>query len=146
MASWPVALQAPLSMKFSGQKPTGVGCHSFLQGIFLTQGSNLGLQHCGQILYHLSHQGSPTRPQGKSYKLTFVHINSFNSIKSVLPGGTSGTQPFCQCRRYKRSRFRQIPWKRAWQPTAVFLPGESHGQRSLVGYSPWSHKWSDTTE
>ena len=31
---------------------------------------------------------------------------------------------------------RKIPWKRAWQPTPVFLPGESHGQRSLVGYSP----------
>ena len=35
-------------------------------------------------------------------------------------------------------------WK--WQPTPVFLPGESHGQRSLVGYSPWDHKESDTTE
>ena len=38
---------------------TGVGCHSLLQGIFPTQGSNLGLLHCRQILYHLSHQGSP---------------------------------------------------------------------------------------
>ena len=33
-----------------------------------------------------------------------------------------------------------MPWRRAWQPTAVFLPEESHGQRSLVGYSPWDHK------
>ena len=32
---------------------------------------------------------------------------------------------------------RKIPWRKAWQPTAVLLPGESHGQRSLVGYSPW---------
>ena len=32
------------------------------------------------------------------------------------------------------------PWRREWQPTLVFLPGESHGQRSLVGYHPWSHK------
>ena len=38
-------------------KNTGVGCHSFLQGIFPTQGSNLGLLHCRQILYLLSHQG-----------------------------------------------------------------------------------------
>jgi len=37
---------------------TGVGCHSLLQGIFLTQGSNLSLPHCRQILYHLSHQGN----------------------------------------------------------------------------------------
>ena len=37
-------------------------------------------------------------------------------------------------------------WRRKWQPTPVFLPGESHGQRSLVGYSPWDHKELDTTE
>ena len=40
----------------------------------------------------------------------------------------------------------KIPWRREWQPTPVFLPGESHGQRSLVGYSPWGCKESDTTE
>ena len=39
-------------------KNTGVGCHFLLQGIFLTQGSNPGLLHCRQTLYHLSHQGS----------------------------------------------------------------------------------------
>ena len=38
------------------------------------------------------------------------------------------------------------PWRRKWQPTPVLLPGNSHGWRSLVGYSPWSHKESDTTE
>ena len=41
---------------------------------------------------------------------------------------------------------RKIPWRRAWQPTPVFLPGGSHGQRSLVGYSPFSHKESDRKE
>jgi len=41
-------------------KNTGVGCHALLQGIFPTQGLNPGLSHCRQILYHLSHQGSPT--------------------------------------------------------------------------------------
>ena len=40
-------------------KTTGVGCHSLLQGIFPTQGSNPGLLHCRQMLYRLSHQGSP---------------------------------------------------------------------------------------
>ena len=40
-------------------KNTGVGCHVLLWGIFLTQGLNPGILHCGQILYHLSHQGSP---------------------------------------------------------------------------------------
>ena len=41
---------------------------------------------------------------------------------------------------------RKIPWNRKWQPTSVFLPGESHGQRSLMGYSPQGHKESDITE
>ena len=50
----------------------------------------------------------------------------------------------CQCRRHKRPTFdswvRKIPWRRAWQPTPVFLPGEFHGQRSLAGYGPWVTK------
>ena len=44
---------------------------------------------------------------------------------------------------------REIPWRREWQPTPVFLPGEFHGQRSLVGYSPWGQATvpeSDMTE
>ena len=43
-------------------------------------------------------------------------------------------------------RVGKIPWRRKWQPTPVFLPRESHGQRSLAGYSPKVHKESDTTE
>ena len=41
---------------------------------------------------------------------------------------------------------RKIPWRMHWQPTPVFLPGKSHGWRSLAGYSPWGRKDSDTTE
>ena len=41
---------------------------------------------------------------------------------------------------------RKIPWRRKWQPTPVLLPGEFHGQKSLVGYSPWGRKESDMTE
>ena len=56
-----------------------------------------------------------------------------------FPGGASGKEPTCQCRRHERCGFepwiRKIPWRRAWQSTPVFLPGESHGQRSLVGYT-----------
>ena len=55
-------------------------------------------------------------------------------------GGASGIESACQCRRLKRCRFDawvwEIPWARAWQPTPVFVPRESHGQRRLVGYSP----------
>ena len=41
---------------------------------------------------------------------------------------------------------RKVLWRRKWQPTPVFLPGKSHGQRSLVDYSPWGHKELDTAE
>ena len=55
-----------------------------------------------------------------------------------------------QCRRHKRHTFdswvRKIPWRKKWQPTPVFLPGESHGQRSLAGYSLLGYKESDMTE
>ena len=40
----------------------------------------------------------------------------------------------------------RFPWRRKWQPTPVFLPGKSHGQRSLTSYSPWDHKELDTNE
>ena len=40
----------------------------------------------------------------------------------------------------------RFPWRKKWQPTPVLLPGESHGWRSLLGYSPWGCKESDTTE
>ena len=60
-----------------------------------------------------------------------------------------GKEPTSQCRRLKRCRFnpwiRKIPWRRTWQPTPVFLPGESHGQRSLEGWRAQrvGHDWSD---
>ena len=67
-----------------------------------------------------------------------------SSLEQCLPrssahlGGSSGKEPTCQCRRLKRCRFEswvgKIPWKRAWPPTPIFLPGESYGKRSLVGY------------
>ena len=61
-------------------------------------------------------------------------------------GGISGKEPAWQCRRGKRHGIGEIPWRRVWQSTPVFLPGESHEQRSLVGSSPWGHKELDTAE
>ena len=57
---WPHGLQPTRLLRpwDSPGKNTGVGCHFLLQGIFPTQGSNPGLPHCRQMLYHLSHQGS----------------------------------------------------------------------------------------
>ena len=54
-----------------------------------------------------------------------------------FPCGSSGKEPVFQCRKHKRPGFdpwvREMPWRRAWQPTPAFLPRESHGQRRLVG-------------
>ena len=67
-----------------------------------------------------------------------------------FPNGTSGKESACQCRRHKRFRFdpwaRNIPWRRKWQVTPVFLPGNSQGQRRLEGYSSWSPKESSMSE
>ena len=53
----------------------------------------------------------------------------------------SDEEPACQHRRCGFNPWvGRIPWRRKWQPTSVFLPGKSYGQRSLVGYSPWDHK------
>ena len=61
-----------------------------------------------------------------------------------LIGGSHGKIICLQCRRPGfDSWIRKTPWRREWQPTSVFLPGESHGQRSLAGYSPWGRKELD---
>ena len=65
----------------------------------------------------------------------------------VVPRWLSGKESACQCRRLRFHPWvGMIPWRRERQPTAVFLPGESHGQRSLVSYSPRGHRELDTTE
>ena len=67
-----------------------------------------------------------------------------------FPGGASGKESACQCRRHRKCRFTpwvgKIPWSRKWQPTPVCLSGEFCGQGSLASYSPWGCKESDTTE
>ena len=55
---------------------TGLGCHSLLQGPFLTQGSNLSLLHCRQILYHLNHQGSPLAKAASPHMRFYFTVNS----------------------------------------------------------------------
>ena len=70
-----------------------------------------------------------------------LQVDSLPLSHRAFPGGASGKEPTCQCR---RSGFhpwvRKIPWRRKWLPIPVFSPRESHGQRSLAGYSPWSCK------
>ena len=74
-------------------------------------------------------------------------IFNLHFLYLMSPGSGSHKEPTCQCRRHETLvQFLgwEEPQKRKWQPTSVSLPGESHGQRSLVGYSPWGHKESDS--
>ena len=72
-------------------------------------------------------------PFGSEVKIPPANTGSFS-------GGTKSREPACQCRRHERGGFDpwvgKIPWRRAWQPTPVFLPGESYEQ----SYRPWDHK------
>ena len=68
-----------------------------------------------------------------------------------FPGGANGSkEPVCKCRRHRRLRFDpwvgKIPWRKAWQPSPIFLPGETHGQLSVAGYGAQGHKELDKTE
>ena len=123
---WTIARQAPLSMGFSRQE-----CWS-----------GLPFPSPGDCLSPGIEPMSPALAGG----FFTTELLSFQG----LPGGASGKEPSCQCRRHKILRFnlwvRKIPARRAQQPSPAFLSGESHGQRSLVGSSPWGLKESDTTE
>ena len=83
------------------------------------------------------------------YILIFL-IDIWVIYSSGLPSGASGIESTCRFRRRKRLGcdpwVGKIPWRKAWQPTPVFLPGESHGQRNLVGYRPWDQQQLDMTE
>ena len=64
-----------------------------------------------------------------------------------FPGGSDDKESTCNCGRPSFDPWiGKFPWRREQLLTPVFWPGEFHGQRSLVGYSPWGHKESDTTE
>ena len=86
---------------------------------------------------------------GRNHLLLFTLADTV-SLPLIFLCGPSAKESICQCRRHKRHGFDpwvgKILWSRKWQPAPVFLPGESHGQRSLESYSPWGCKESDMTE
>jgi len=110
--------QAPLSN--SPGKNIGVGCHSLLQGIFPTQGLSPYLL----CLPYLQAGFLPLAPPGKPMCLYTYRRLSWSRIRLLC--GRPGFDPSVG----------KIPWRRERQPTPVSLPGESHGQRSPMGYSP----------
>ena len=83
-------------------------------------------------------QGLETRVLSVSHCLCRLQKHLFT--EHLLFYLHSEKEPTCQCKRHRRHGFdpwvRKIPWRWAWQPTPAFLPGQSHGQRNLTGYSP----------
>ena len=81
-------------------------------------------------------------------KFLSIYLNT--CILMGFSGSSVVKRSACQCRRLRKHGFdpwvRKIPWSREWQLTAVFLPGEFHGQRNLACYTPWGHKEKDMTE
>ena len=102
-------------------KNTAVSCHALLQGIFPTWGSNL---------YILSHAlaGWFFTSNATWEALSLPQICFYVWVRNI-PWWLSGIESACQRRSHRRHRFdpwiRKIPWRKAWQPTPVFLPGES---------------------
>ena len=85
-------------------------------------------------------------PWGRKESDTIEQLTTMARKMHGLPRWLSGKEATCQCRRHGFDHcIGKIPWRKKWQPTPVFLPEKSHGQRSLVGYSPWGRE-SDVTE
>ena len=70
-----------------------------------------------------------------------ISSHNYHSIYIDFAGGSDGKESACNA-----GDMGDIPWRRKWQPTPVLLPGESHGQMSLVDYNPWGRKELDMTE
>ena len=149
-----------------------MGCHALLQGIFLTQGSNLCLLH----LLHWLVDYLPLAPPGKpNYLLLYFLVITLNGfiifhqednlwfppamapLSSTLAWETPWMEEPHRLQSMGLLRVRHdwetslslftfMHWRRKWQPTPVFLPGESQGQRSLVGFRLWGRRESDTTD
>ena len=70
-----------------------------------------------------------------------IIVGGFSTSFEDFPGGSDGKSI---CLQYRRPEFDpwvgKIPWRRKWQSPPVLLPGKSHGQRNLAGYSPWGHR------
>ena len=98
----------------------------------------------GQTLGDGEGQGSPCCSLWGHKELGMTCWLNNSNTEIGFPVSASCKESACQCRGCKKYGFypwvRKVPWGRKWQPTPVFLLGKFHGQRILVGYSPWNHK------
>ena len=82
-----------------------------------------------------------------SFKAVVVEIHTHTHTHTCFLGGSDSNESACLCGKPRFDPWvKKILWRREWQPTPVFMPGEFHGQRTLVGYSPWLHRELEMTE
>ena len=125
-----------------------------LPGIRETQVRSLGREdplekematHSSILAWRIPWREEPDRLQSMGSQRVRHDWTELNWTIQGLPWWLSGKGPTCQCRRYGLDPWvEKIPWRRKWQPTSVYLPGESHEERSLVDYSPCGYKGSGT--
>ena len=158
---WTVAYQAPLSMGFSRQE--------YWSGLPFSSPGDLPDPRIEPISPGLVGGFFTTEPSGKSQRdreksqiqkaskaLVYLVNHQVDSLDLFLSWASLVAQ-MVKKKKKKKNRVQcgsprinpwvgKIPWRREWQPTPVFLPGEFHRQRSLAGYSPWGRKELDRTE
>ena len=141
-------------------KDIGMVCHALLQRIFPTQGSN----PCLLSLLHWQVGSLPLAPPGKHTFDFIIHLSALRMEKEMAPHSSTLAWKIPWMKEPGRlqsmgslrighewatslSLFTLLHWRRKWQPTPVFLPGESQGRGSLVGCRLWGHRvghnWSD---
>ena len=152
VAQWCLTLHDPMDCSLPGSsahgifraKSTGVGCHCLLcEDLYCTENDKNTIAGTFRLLFTcfmaelLSLNFLYTLHPSYNFSFpTLFFPSSSDGKASAYNAGDLGFDPWVW----------KIPWRRTWQPTPVFMPGKSHGPRSLVGYNPWNHKESDATE
>ena len=160
---WPKYWNFSFNISPSNEHPGLISCRMDWLDLLAVQGTLKSLlqhhsskasilRHSAFFIVQLSH---PYMTTGKTMALTRrTFVDKVMSLlfifclgSSWLPWWLRQKSVCLQCRRPGFDPWvGKIPWRRKWQPTPVLSPGKFHGLRSLVGYSPWGRKESDTTE
>ena len=136
MTPWTITRQTPWD--FPG-KNTGMGCH--LAGAY-----NLVHKLDTILALHVEYKADQGSRNAKNDNFTLECVSSQQSSRCLqfvkwVSWWLCSKESAYQCRRFRfHPQVRKISWIRKWQLIPVFLPGKSHGQKSVAGYSPWGHK------
>ena len=131
-------------------RTTAQSCYEFPEHVYLCSRAKSGNSLVGatvSLLFPplLCFPKTQTQNQWELDEETNWNSRYHSLLKLVLPN-LLPRPPVSSLSRLPPFPIRVIPWRRKWQPIPVFLPRESHEQRSLVGYGPWGHKEADMTQ